>query len=237
MSSILSALKKLEKESARQDGALSPAALDSRRILKRKITPTGPNRRLWVAFFTVLAVAGALFFIVAQWRPPRPVMVTAANKGEQEVPTRPPVLKVENTPPIAPKEAPAPPPLLPPATKAPAGNTVPVNMPKRPEPITPFSMPSGGRAVSAPLPAPAKKQPSPSQTAAPSAPADLKSLPADAGLKLQAMAWAANPEGRFAVINSQIVREGDSVGEVTVERIEQEKVVVRKGGSIYQLMY
>jgi hypothetical protein len=66
---------------------------------------------------------------------------------------------------------------------------------------------------------------------------DPAPLSAEAGLKLEALAWALAPESRFAVINSQIVREGDSIGGAKVERIEKEQVVLRMEGKLWQLRH
>lgn len=66
---------------------------------------------------------------------------------------------------------------------------------------------------------------------------ELPSLSPDAGLKLEALAWVTAPESRFAVINSQIVREGDLIEGAKVERIEKEQVVLRKEGKLWQLRH
>jgi hypothetical protein len=72
----------------------------------------------------------------------------------------------------------------------------------------------------------------------PPAPASsLKPLPADAGLTLQALVWAPEPERRFTVINNQIVREGGSIGGMTIVRIEEAQVVARKDGLLWTLSY
>ncbi|MFH0726477.1 MAG: general secretion pathway protein GspB [Pseudomonadota bacterium] len=67
--------------------------------------------------------------------------------------------------------------------------------------------------------------------------AEPAALSTETGLKLEALAWASAPESRFAVISSQIVREGDSVGGAKVERIEKEQVVLRREGKLWQLRH
>jgi hypothetical protein len=66
---------------------------------------------------------------------------------------------------------------------------------------------------------------------------ELAPLSADAGLKLEALAWASAPESRFVIINSQIVREGEMIEGVKVERIEKEQVVLRKDGKLWELRH
>jgi hypothetical protein len=66
---------------------------------------------------------------------------------------------------------------------------------------------------------------------------ELPPLPADVGLKLEALAWAPVPESRFVVINSQIVREGDTIEGAKVARIEKEQAVIRKDGKLWQLRH
>ncbi len=56
-------------------------------------------------------------------------------------------------------------------------------------------------------------------------------------LKLQAISWSANPEKRIAVINNHVVREGGSVEEGTVARIEKEYVVIDAKGEEWQLKF
>jgi hypothetical protein len=56
-------------------------------------------------------------------------------------------------------------------------------------------------------------------------------------LKLQAISWSSNPEKRIAVINNHVVREGGSVEDGTVARIEKEYVVIDAKGEEWQLKF
>jgi len=51
----------------------------------------------------------------------------------------------------------------------------------------------------------------------------------DPSITLQAIAWAEDPKNRIAVINSQILREGESVDGIIIDGIKEDKVIVRKG--------
>ena len=59
----------------------------------------------------------------------------------------------------------------------------------------------------------------------------------DSGLKLMAIAWSDDPKSRIAVINDRIVREGDTVEGMTIYRINEEAVVLRKGSDTWKLLF
>ena len=56
-------------------------------------------------------------------------------------------------------------------------------------------------------------------------------------LKLQAIAWSSNPDERIAVINNCIIREGESIEGFLVTRIGNEAVIVREGGEEKELIF
>ena len=59
----------------------------------------------------------------------------------------------------------------------------------------------------------------------------------NSGLTLQAIAWSDNPAERIAVINSRILREGDSIGEASVAQIGENEVIVREGSTLRKLLF
>ncbi|UCD77778.1 MAG: general secretion pathway protein GspB [Desulfobacterales bacterium] len=59
----------------------------------------------------------------------------------------------------------------------------------------------------------------------------------DSKLKLQALAWSEDDVRRMAVINGQIVREGQSVDGYQVVQIHEEYVVVNNGGKSWRLEF
>ena len=59
----------------------------------------------------------------------------------------------------------------------------------------------------------------------------------DSKLKLQAIAWAHEASQRLAVINSRIVREGDSVDEYSIVQIRSEDVIVNDGTESWRLEF
>jgi hypothetical protein len=59
--------------------------------------------------------------------------------------------------------------------------------------------------------------------------------PGEADLKLDALVWSSNPRSRFAVINGQIVRAGESVRGASITEIERDHVVLKSGNKTWEL--
>jgi len=59
----------------------------------------------------------------------------------------------------------------------------------------------------------------------------------DPDMKLQAITWSRMPQKRIAVINNRIVREGESVTGYLVSTINQDDVVLSRGGEKWQLQF
>ncbi len=57
------------------------------------------------------------------------------------------------------------------------------------------------------------------------------------GLTLQAIAWDPDARKRFAVVNNQIVREGQSVERKVVERIAEDEIIVAQGGKRWKIEF
>ena len=55
------------------------------------------------------------------------------------------------------------------------------------------------------------------------------------GLKIQAISWADTPQERLAVINNQVLREGDGIEGYQISHINPDDIVLRRGGKSYQL--
>jgi hypothetical protein len=66
---------------------------------------------------------------------------------------------------------------------------------------------------------------------------DLRPL-TDGRLKIQAIVWSENQNGRMAVVNTQIVHEGNNVDGFDVVAIRPEDIVVRgEGGGMYRVLF
>lgn len=59
----------------------------------------------------------------------------------------------------------------------------------------------------------------------------------DPGMKLQAITWSKVPQKRIAVINNRIVREGESVSGYHVRTINQDDVILSRDGENWQLLF
>lgn len=59
----------------------------------------------------------------------------------------------------------------------------------------------------------------------------------DSILRLQAITWARSIEDRFALINDQIVRVGEPIGEFSVADIDEDHIIVQKGNERWRLEF
>jgi len=59
--------------------------------------------------------------------------------------------------------------------------------------------------------------------------------PGEPDLKLDALVWSSNPRSRFAVINGQIVRAGESVRGASITEIERDHVVLKSENKTWEL--
>jgi hypothetical protein len=56
-------------------------------------------------------------------------------------------------------------------------------------------------------------------------------------MRLQAVTWAVDPEDRFALIDDTILRKGDSIKGYVVDSIEEDHIVVGKGGEEWRVEF
>jgi len=59
--------------------------------------------------------------------------------------------------------------------------------------------------------------------------------PGDSEFKLDALVWSSNPKSRFAVINGQIVRAGDTVKGASIADIGRDHVSLKSGNRTWEL--
>ena len=227
MSSILKALKKLEKEQARAGDHVSfPQKLGTKKNISRwEITSGRFAGLLWtVLTVTILcAVAGVIFYVM-QPTESETVSTPAPKKSVQSVVKKP----ARSKPPVN--------------TKRPVRIQSPQ---KKTRPSTASKTPSGRSAESSARPLTKKKsdrqistkaavrQPPVRRKASPRA--DLPEL--KTGLTLQAISWSEEPQRRITVINGNIIREGGAVEGFTITRIDQNQVVLRKGTEEWKLLF
>ena len=57
------------------------------------------------------------------------------------------------------------------------------------------------------------------------------------GFKIQAISWGDTPQERLAVINNQILREGDGIEGYRISRINPDDIILRRGKNTYRLEF
>lgn len=221
MSFILDALKKSENERARHSG---PALLELRVVPRRRSVPW------WaVAVGVVLLANLVVLSIVLLRRTPEP----APPVAQQVAPPPPPAAAT-----AAPQATlPAPAPLPPPVAAAPA-EAAPYVPPAAVQPVLPAGVnPADYQPARPPSTVMPELPPDPADATLPTA-ADL--IAAGTGLPEQHLAlhvYDENPAGRFVLLNSQRLREGESaIDGVRIERITPDGAVASWRGRRFRLM-
>ena len=225
MSSILKALKKLEREKSRQRDDHVDLARDIFRGSERR---RGPD---WITVIVtgvvVLSVVAVILLVLRQ-------MEGSTNVGQGEAPA------VVNRP-AAPSPGSAPNASVaeelidqrrpqvrpPPAIRKPSAN-------KGARPATAVIPPGRGEAivVEEVLPPPAAVPVPPPAVVPPRVPTFS---PAPPGLVLSAIVFQAEHEARIAVVNDLPVMEGSQVGEFRVDEIQADRVILSRNGTLYEV--
>ena len=75
--------------------------------------------------------------------------------------------------------------------------------------------------------------------APPPAIVSIKEIPKlnDPDMKLQAITWSREPQKRIAVINNRIVREGETIAGYLISAINQDDIILSRGGEKWQLLF
>jgi general secretion pathway protein B len=56
-------------------------------------------------------------------------------------------------------------------------------------------------------------------------------------VKVQAIAWSADPASRIAVIDGHVLHEGDGLGQVRVSRIDKDQVILTRNGESWSVAF
>ena len=251
MSSILDALKKAEQESTTDGGVDTPwpAPLAAKSSYRQR------TRRWWVPLGVVVAlcVSGAVFWKVRRPDTPRPAasVKAAAPSHKTDDYTPPPVAKgpkpkvtvaeqkrahpaktmIQATAPVVAV------PSVQPEKKIPRTSTpAPAPMVKP----SPLPLEKTQRPAAAPKPEPVIVSPATpvrrlAETA--EAPGQTVAEPQDSGkvfrndprIDLQALVWSPEAAARFVVINNRLIKEGGSVDNIAVVRINPDDVLLDEG--------
>jgi hypothetical protein len=266
LSTILKALKRIDQTSPPPDDLQAwPPTIDTKKTVTARIHKIWLHRKVYLALIltVVLIAAGWLAYSQRHWLASKilpqkssakgPVYQAKINPGSDEskdaVPKKAPALKHQNARSSA-GSAPRPvgverssrrlPPI--PASQKSRKNEMLASPGKAQSPE--INIASKSNISRSPTADPAKSK---QRNTRPVAAAPMKKSSTrvarsyrridDSKLKLQAIAWSKDAAQRLAVINGQIVREGESVDGFLVNQIRQEDVVVNDGSASWQLEF
>lgn len=254
MSSILKALKRVEESGPVEDGASrtlpprdAPSPLRSFRRWRPETWFAGGTRIRWLLSALVLAGAAAAYY----WWTGHTAAPTAPETAKEVRASLPPRPADPAPPAAAPPERtvqpravrPPVPATEPPAAASQAAPQVnpalPIQAPPPTSRVRPREGPAGPPAEMRPSPA---KSPAPplertdaARPAAPRTAEDGLSRLDESKLKVMAIAWAAEPARRLAVVNGHIVREGETVEGFSVTQIRRDDIIVNEGGRSWRV--
>lgn len=213
MSSILKALKKLEKETHR-NGDSQPYPVDVKKTVESGVNKKQKYYKLFIILFSaIIIVSTSLFLLTRQ----------TASKGKKSPAS---VLVVRKAIPPRPKKEKA---KIASITdlKPRKKYAKPSDRTKKKENL------SGSRQVKIPASRKVMKEKShrDNRTKTKSARSTIPfKSSGGSGLKLQAIAWSSDSKERIAVINGRIIREGSSIEGALIIRIDKNDVSFQKGG-------
>lgn len=238
MSLILDALRKSEAARRRSEtpDLFTPTPQAPAPVRARPAWP------LWaMAGFGVVSSAIAAWMLLHRPAPEAPparatdaVVADAPASTSAPVPAPAASAPAPTTLPVIPTAPPAP--AAPPTAPAPAPTSAPASTPAPPPATSTASSPATPPAPP-PVPAAPKPAPAPPANDRPTALADLdadvrRQLPP---LKLSMHLWSDDPQRRFVILDGQRLREGDTLGELVVERIDRDDVVLSWRGARLRL--
>jgi hypothetical protein len=226
LSSILDALRRLDTDgrSAAEDAPVtwmdrSEARRGGLARLQEALLMSG---RKWLTAGVLLVVLGGGAWAGWRWISPKSVEPTP-TLASAPAETKPPILAeappVPRPPakPVAARETPA---------RRPAAKMAP------PPTAMPWAETRAPRVVVAPV------APRGAPLVAPSPAEDLLPLlPTEIGLSLQAVSWATRAQDRIAVVNGQILHQGDDIEGYTVRDIDSDALVLCRSGECYRLRF
>jgi hypothetical protein len=236
VSAILNALKKLEDDS----GTLRPWSMRIR---------TANTARRWKGVFLLMAILPVLGGLTLAgyfyYRIPllfiyrlNPVADSVKVTGQNYLPPGPP--KPQPVQSIREDDAPAIPPVIAaPVRKAAAAPEI--KPARKIVPKPPSAQPAPAESADLQEPATPSKSAPPTDPLNPAVRVSPEEhlLPVfnDPAVALQAIAWSKDPGQRMAVVNGLILREGDSVEGVTITKIREDQVIIRKGEQTMKLVF
>ncbi len=248
MSSILKALRRVEESGQTGETLVHPSLPheppSQRPSLKPGAWLRGRRRVYVLAVALLLAGAGAVYFGRGD-NGAMPSADSRPNEVRGQLPPGPPASAAQpaSVPTRTVQPKPAPPAAPPPESASPP---VPAAQPASPVQAPPPT--SRVRPRESPSTPPAEVRSSSARSAGSSAErSDRDRAPAprtaednlsridESKLKLMAIAWAAEPSRRLAVVNGHIVKEGESVEGFSVTQIRKDDIIVNDGGRSWRV--
>jgi len=234
LSSILRALKKLEKDSRHIEG---------NRSLDTKFVPLADTRpRRSAGRFFMIAGIGIIcgLVVLAGWYffsdrhtalPPETATHSSPAVTAKNAPTRPnkrPDMAIAEIPA---DKAPAVAKSLPVEPAGPAKSAPPADILKGVLPPDQLPIDENGMSIDT--------SSKPAKNEAPAEHVSKREILRlnEPGMKLQAITWSRMPQKRIAVINNRIVREGESVAGYLVSTINQDDVLLSREGKKWRLQF
>jgi general secretion pathway protein B len=261
MSSILRALKKLENDPRR---LTKTTPLDSK---FGPLPDAGPQKKaarplaiiIGGVFICSLAVLAGWWMFSEKNQPlpappqkisgqsPAPTAAVPAKQAEPAI-LQPATAAIETPKPVADTIAKPKPAIQPPmesATPKTATAASPASAPGEVSVAAEKVVPDSTHEPAAPEPETAATTPAePAESAAAEPQAITKKAPApeipvlnDPDMRLQAITWSKEPQKRLVILNNHILRQGETVSGYRIDRINQDDVVLSKGGEKWQLMF
>ena len=227
MSSILDALKKAEQISA--EGRRKPTPWPAPPSAH---TTEDRHKRRWLIGVGVAVIAGVL--IALFWTTRQPATPPMVSSAKSESPPAAQMVKPEHA--LARKPRPLPVRSRPPAK--PSRNAVrPIRTTRQPPPA---AAPQATRQSKAPSlaqstvhrqAATTKTRPSTVSVPTPNRQEGQSAYPVrnDPRIKLQALVWSSEAAERFVIINNRLIKEGGSVDDIVVVRINRDDVLMSDG--------
>jgi hypothetical protein len=254
MSSILRALKKVEKNRTAGKEMIGYPSMDSKMVLHRKMHRSFPVMRYAVVLLILGGLAGGGGWLIRGRVPESsgPVVPLHAPTTSPAIPaasiqTDSPAPAAPGPPPEAPSDAVA-------RHTGPGGDAV--RHPRfdhehrQKPPFGPIALKKASQerltAGNHEVPEEASKEPYPSSPSSPAVSGSDEGASATTGrlkkadpswLQLQAISWAADSDRRMAVINNRIVHEGEMVDKGLIVRIDKDSVIVRRDGEEWRVHF
>jgi hypothetical protein len=230
VSSILKALKKVEKESPPQEVAQTLLEkIDTKKAVSKRVKGAWLLNRIASILLVIVILGMGTWFL---WTYKGPLSEMISGKTPAQKPAEKTVVAsapAERRPPEQER-----------SKETIAGETA--TLPSTPEQVIPKAHPTAPPTENDVVPTKAAKKPEmppKEETPLPRSPQGSAKKPIDDATryKLEAIVWSNNPESRFAVVNGQIVRAGSSLDKLSVTEIGRDHVAVRSGGREWKLKF